>query len=171
MAANGSCKVDSPIVQRGYTAGQTAYGSAAVPEPPKLPLDLDALKAAGASHLPGLLGIEVVDGAPGRLEARLALREAHLAPNGYLHAATVIALADTACGYGCILSLPEGATGFTTIELKANFLRTALTGTLECRAERQHAGRTTQVWDATVTRDGGEPIALFRCTQMVLWPR
>jgi uncharacterized protein (TIGR00369 family) len=94
-----------------------------------------------------------------------------MAPNGYLHAASVIALADTSCGYGCIAYLPQGASGFTTIELKANFLGTALDGAIVCRATPVHLGRTTQVWDAVVSAEGGGRIALFRCTQMVLWPK
>jgi 1,4-dihydroxy-2-naphthoyl-CoA hydrolase len=98
----------------------------------------------------------------------LPLRSDLLAPNGYLHAGAVVALADTACGYGCFASLPEGGTGFTTIELKTNFLGTARDGTLECEAVRVHGGRTTQVWDATV-RHGAKAIALFRCTQLVLY--
>ena len=104
-----------------------------------------------------------------RVEARLEIRAEMLAPNGYLHAATVIALADTASGYGCVASLPEGATGFTTIELKTNFLGTATEGTLVCEAVRVHGGRTTQVWDATVTHEGGKTVALFRCTQLLLY--
>jgi uncharacterized protein (TIGR00369 family) len=98
----------------------------------------------------------------------LPLRSELLAPNGYLHAGAVVALADTACGYGCFASLPERGTGFTTIELKTNFLGTAREGTLECEALCVHAGRTTQVWDATVRREA-KTIALFRCTQLVLY--
>jgi uncharacterized protein (TIGR00369 family) len=98
----------------------------------------------------------------------LPLRSELLAPNGYLHAGAVVALADTSCGYGCFASLPEGGTGFTTIELKTNFLGTAREGVLECEAVRAHAGRTTQVWDATV-RAGANTIALFRCTQLILY--
>ena len=95
-----------------------------------------------------------------------------LAPNGFLHAATIVALADTACGYGCIAHMPDGAQNFTTIELKANFLSTARDGTLACAARPVHLGNSTQVWDATVSRKGdGRSIALFRCTQMVLWPK
>jgi 1,4-dihydroxy-2-naphthoyl-CoA hydrolase len=100
---------------------------------------------------------------------RLPLRDQLLAPNGYLHAATVVALADSACGYGCIASLPEGASGFTTIELKTNFLGTALAGTLSCTSGLVHGGRTTQVWDATVTDEEGKALALFRCTQLLLY--
>ena len=94
-----------------------------------------------------------------------------MAPNGYLHAAAVIALADTACGYGCILSLPEGGIGFTTIELKTNFVRSAQQGTITCEARLVHGGRTTQLWDATVNAPDGRLMALFRCTQLVLRER
>ena len=129
-------------------------------------------QAAGAGKLPGHLGIEVQEVTSGAVRMRIALAEHHLAPNGFLHAATVVGLADTACGYGCVASLPEGGTGFTTIELKANFLGTALEGAIACEASLVHGGRTTQVWDATVTNESnGRTIALFRCTQMVLYPR
>jgi uncharacterized protein (TIGR00369 family) len=129
------------------------------------------LNAAGAPFLPGHLGVEVETFEHGRVTARMTIAPHHLAPNGYLHAAAVIALADTSCGYGCILSLPEGATGFTTIELKTNFLRTATEGSIACEAELVHGGRTTQLWDATVTAPDGRKLALFRCTQLVLYPR
>jgi 1,4-dihydroxy-2-naphthoyl-CoA hydrolase len=115
-----------------------------------------------------LLGIEFVVVEHGRAELRLPLRSELLAPNGYLHAGTVVALADTACGYGCMASLPAGGTGFTTIELKTNFLGTARDGTLGCAATLVHGGRTTQVWDAAV-QSAEKTIALFRCTQLVLY--
>ena len=128
------------------------------------------LNAVGERYLPGRLGVEIDRVEKGRVVGRMEIQEHHLAPNGYLHAASVIALADTACGYGCIFSLPEGATGFTTIELKANFVRTAKEGTISCEAVLVHAGRTTQLWDATVSTPDGRPLALFRCTQLVLRP-
>src|SRR5207244_3197767 len=103
--------------------------------------------------------------------ARLAVRPEHLAPNGYLHAGAVIGLADSACGFGTMASLPEGAIGFTTIELKTNFLGTARDGELRTTARLAHGGRTTQVWDAAVTDESGKTLALFRCTQLLLYPR
>ena len=121
----------------------------------------------GAGTFPALVGIEV-DAGEGEALGRLALRPEHLAPNGYLHAGAVVALADTVCGFGCVASLPEGARGFTTIELKTNFLATAREGTLTCRGRLVHGGRTTQVWDATVENEEGRPLALFRCTQLLL---
>ena len=131
-------------------------------------LTLTELREAGSRFLPGLLGIEVYEVSDGAAKARLELAEHHQAPNGYLHAGTVVALADSACGYGCILNLPEGATGFTTIELKTNFLRSAREGTIACEAQLVHGGRTTQIWDASVIDAEGRRMALFRCTQLIL---
>ena len=131
-------------------------------------LTLAQLQEAGAAGLPGLLGIEIQEAGDGLARARLALGEQHHAPNGYLHAAAIVGLADTACGYGCILGLPEGGIGFTTIELKTNFLRTADAGTITCEATLVHGGRTTQIWDAIVRDEEERTLALFRCTQLVL---
>jgi len=119
--------------------------------------------------LPDLLGVRVVALDHGLLRAELDIRDELLAPNGFLHAASVIGLADTACGYACLAHLPSGAKNFTTIELKSNHLGTARSGTLTAVATGVHLGRSTQVWDATVTGPDGKTVALFRCTQMVLY--
>ena len=126
----------------------------------------------GHLHLPGYLGIVITHVSGPEIRSELAVRQFHLAPNGYLHAGTVVTLADTSAGYGCTANLPAGAVGFTTIELKSNHLGTALDGTIECFAKAAHLGRTTQVWDAVIThRETAKTIALFRCTQLVLYAR
>jgi uncharacterized protein (TIGR00369 family) len=151
--------------------------------PPDLPRQLSARLAGG---LAGHLGIRLVEVRVGYFCAEMSLMPHHLAANGYLHAGSVITLADTACGFGCFASLPAGANNFTTIELKSNFLRTATTGTLRAEARLVHGGRRTQVWDATVfevtglesddhhgpeTEREARALALFRCTQMILYPQ
>lgn len=106
------------------------------------------------------------------MSAELEVASYLLAPNGYLHAGTVVTLADTSAGYGCIAILPEGAVNFTTIELKSNHLSTARDGVIMCQAQVVHRGKTTQVWDSVVTdKSSGKTIALFRCTQMILYPK
>ena len=133
---------------------------------------IEQLNARGQGYLPGLIGIEFISIEPGRLRSRLALRPELMAPNGYLHAATIIALADTTCGYGTINDLPSGSQNFTTIELKSNFLNTARQGVIACIATIVHSGRTTQIWDAQVTDEASnKTIALFRCTQLILYLR
>jgi 1,4-dihydroxy-2-naphthoyl-CoA hydrolase len=135
-------------------------------------LTAEVFNGRSAGHLPGLAGVEILTITAEEVRSRMAVRREVMAPNGFLHAASVVALADTSCGYGCIAHLPQGASGFTTIELKANFVGTARDGAIVCRARPVHLGRTTQVWDAEVGVEGLEArIALFRCTQMVLWPK
>ncbi len=131
----------------------------------------EELNKRGTGTLPGLIGVEILEAEKVRLTSRLELREELLAPNGYLHAATIIALADTSCGYGCFVNLPDEASGFTTVELKSNYLGTKREGAIGCESTLIHGGRATQVWDATVTdEESGKKLALFRCTQMILYP-
>jgi len=133
---------------------------------------LDRFVHRGDGRLPGLIGVRFTVVAENRIEAELPIRAELLAPNGFLHAATIITLADTACGYGCLAHLPQGAENFTTVELKTNFLSTTRDGAIACVATPLHLGSTTQVWDAVVTdRATARRIALFRCTQLILWPR
>lgn len=136
------------------------------------PVTAENFNRVSQNHLPEYMGIVVLSVGERTLTAELEVRQQLLAPNGYLHAGTVVTLADTACGYACVANLPEGASGFTTIELKSNFLGTARDGHIDCIATAVHLGRQTQVWDATVfRREDNKPIAHFRCTQMVLWPK
>jgi 1,4-dihydroxy-2-naphthoyl-CoA hydrolase len=134
-----------------------------------VPVDIEGFVEAGRERLPGLLGLAIDELEEGHVRMHLRVRPELLAPNGYLHAGTVVGLADSACGYGCIASLPERATGFTTIELKTNFLATVLEGTVRVESRRVHGGRTTQVWDARVSDEDGKTLALFRCTQLLLY--
>jgi uncharacterized protein (TIGR00369 family) len=126
----------------------------------------------GKEHFPGFVGLVITEVSEGLVKGELDLRKALLAPNGYLHAGVVIAFTDTLAGYGCVAHLPEGAQNFTTVELKTNFLGTATQGRLYGEARAVHLGRTTQVWDATVMH-GSERrrLALFRCTQLVIYPK
>ena len=68
---------------------------------------------------------------------------------------------------------PINGGGFTTIEIKTNFIGTVrVGGAVAGRAWPVHRGRSTQVWDVEVSDESnGKVIALFRCTQMVLHPR
>ena len=135
-------------------------------------ITLDVLNQRGIGRLPGHLGIVITSVGDGQVTAELPVQPHLLAPNGYLHAGSVVTLADTASGYGCIANLPEGANNFTTIELKSNHLGTARDGTILCTAKVEHKGRNTQVWDAVVkSKETGKTLALFRCTQMILYPK
>lgn len=132
----------------------------------------ERFNSAGAGKLPGHLGIVITEVSDARVAGELPVVESVMAPNGYLHAGTIVTLADTVAGYGCVANLPADATGFTTIELKSNHLGTARDGTIIGVATPVHRGRTTQVWDAVVVhKESGRTLAVFRCTQMILYTK
>lgn len=146
------------------------------PMPERNSRDYEAIaESLGGHHdtlLPGHLGLEIVELAEGRARMRCEIRQHHLANNGYLHAGSVVTLADTTAGFGCVANFPEGATGFTTMELKTNFLGTLLEGAMVAEGRMVHGGRTTQVWDVDVSDEAtGRALALFRCTQLLIYPR
>lgn len=124
-----------------------------------------------AEKLPGLLGLKVTKVSHGSMVLELEVERKHLAINGYLHAGTIVTLADTAAGNGCMANLPDRATGFTTIELKCNLIGTVRSGKLVCSSKCLHAGRTTQVWESRVMEANTQRLlAAFTCTQLVLYP-
>jgi len=132
----------------------------------------EAFNQAGARKLPGHLGIVITEVSAARISGELPVVESVMAPNGYLHAGTVVTLADTLSGYACVANLPADAAGFTTIELKSNHLGTTRDGTIVGVATPVHRGKTTQVWDAVVThKESGRTLAVFRCTQMILYTK
>lgn len=102
--------------------------------------DLDAINAVSAGKLPGLVGLVITNGDPSQVEGHIEVREDLLAPNGFLHAASIIALVDSLCGYGAMANLPDGAVGFTTVELKSNFMGTARDGRVLGEAKPVHWG-------------------------------
>ena len=133
--------------------------------------DADRFNRFGQDHFPGFLGLAITEVSEGLLKGELGLRNVLLAPNGYLHAGVIVTFADTLAGYGCVAHLPANAQNFTTVELKTNFLGTAQQGTLYGEARAVHLGRTTHVWDALVTHgEERRKLALFRCTQLILYP-
>ena len=116
------------------------------------------------------VGIEVVEVTKNFGKARMEVKKLHFAPNGYLHAGSIVILADTIAGYACPYNLPDKGISFTTIELKSNFLGSMQNGAVKAEASQQHSGKTTQVWDVTIKNEENEKIiALFRCTQLILY--
>lgn len=133
---------------------------------------VEGLNRANEGKLPGHLGLEITEVADGRVVGRFAVRQDLVAHTGYLLAGAVLSVADILCAYGVSTVWPEGASGFTTAEVKCNFTGTLREGEAVCTAELLHGGRTTQVWDARVEDAAtGKLMAAFRCTQIILYPR
>ena len=133
---------------------------------------VEGLNKANEGKLPGWLGLEVITVEDGMVEGRLPVRSELVAHTGYLLAGALLSVADILCAYGVSTVWPEGASGFTTAEVKCNFMGTAREGAVLCRAKLLHGGRTTQVWDAEMINEAtGKLMAAFRCTQIILYPK
>lgn len=131
---------------------------------------IEKFNAFGKDCLPGLLGIKITGLRENFISAEIVINQSHFAPNGYIHAGTLVSMADSIAGYGCIAHLPENGISFTTIELKSNFLSSAKSGALLCEAIPLHLGKTTQLWDATVKhKETNKVMAIFRCTQLIIY--
>jgi uncharacterized protein (TIGR00369 family) len=133
---------------------------------------VESLNRANLGKLPEHIGLTITEVADGRVAGRFAVRPDLVAHTGYLLAGAVLSVADILCAYGVSTVWPEGASGFTTVEVKCNFTGTLREGAAVCVAQLLHGGRTTQIWDATVTNEAtGRLMAAFRCTQIILYPR
>ncbi|MEM6763581.1 MAG: PaaI family thioesterase [Bacteroidota bacterium] len=134
-------------------------------------MTIEQINRLGDSFFPEHLGIKVVDVQETTIVGEMELKPYFLAPNRYLHAGCIVSLADTLAGYASMMNLPKGAISFTTIELKTNFLRTLQEGVMQASCVPEHLGRKTQVWKVTVSaKDTGKKMALFSCTQMMIYP-
>jgi len=133
---------------------------------------VEDLNRANLGKLPEHLGLTITEVEAGRVVGRFEVRPELVAHTGFLRAGVVLSVADILCAYGVSTAWPEGASGFTTAEVKCNFTSTLRSGAAVCTAELLHGGRTTQVWDATLRDEAaGRLMAAFRCTQIILYPR
>lgn len=115
------------------------------------------------------MGVEIVEATRERVRATLLVRPDLCTAGGILHGGAIMALADSVGAIGAFLSLPEGARTTTTLESKTNFLGAAKAGTtVTAEASPAHAGKTTSVWQTTITGEEGKAIALVTQTQLVL---
>lgn len=132
----------------------------------------ERLSDANLGKLPEHLGLEILEVADGKVVGTFKVRQDLVAHTGFLLAGAVLSVADILCAYGVSTAWPQGASGFTTVEVKCNFLGTLRDGEVRCTASLLHGGRTTQVWDARVEDAAtGKLMAAFRCTQIILYPR
>jgi len=132
--------------------------------------DVDYFNNLSEGYFPKFLGIEVTHVEEGKMSGEMSVKKDFFAPNGFLHAGSIISFADTIAGYSCFANLPEGAKSFTTLELKSNFIKAIREGKMKCECVAEHLGRTTHVWRVIVSSvESGKQIALFSCTQLILY--
>lgn len=115
-----------------------------------------------------MIGFRAVSASPDEMVAELTVTEVLTNRNGVMHGGAIMAFADHLGGLGAVANLHTGQ-ATTTIESKTNFLRPVSVGEVVRGVSVPiHKGRTTQVWQTTITRSDGKIVAIVTQTQMVL---
>jgi uncharacterized protein (TIGR00369 family) len=120
-------------------------------------------------HLMTTMGALIDEVAAGRVVLRLPFRADLTQQHGYLHAGTIAAVADSACGYAALTLMPADA-DVLSVEFKVNMLAPAK-GDLIARGEVIRAGRTIMVCRAdvySVMGDEEKLVAAMQGTMMVV---
>lgn len=114
------------------------------------------------------LGFRLISAAPDEVLGELPVTVDLSNRNGVMHGGAMMALADNIGGTATFINLPPGKTT-TTLESKTNFLRPVRVGDVAtARCVPLHKGRTTMVWQTTITRGDGKTAAIVTQTQMVI---
>ncbi|MGN6572337.1 MAG: PaaI family thioesterase [Pseudolabrys sp.] len=116
------------------------------------------------------LGAEILSVRPGAVEIVLPFAEHILQQHGFVHAAAVAAIADNACGYAALTTMPPD-TAVLTVEFKINLLSPAKGERMRAAGRVVRTGRNLVITAADVfAESGGEskPVALMTATMMVV---
>jgi uncharacterized protein (TIGR00369 family) len=120
-----------------------------------------------------LLGFQPVEAGTGRVVFELVPGERHYNPIGTVHGGVAATLLDSAMGCAVQTTLPAG-TGYTTLELKVNFVRalTADSGPVHCEGEVVHRGGKVATAEGRIWEDAtGKLVAHATTTCLILEPR
>ena len=138
-------------------------------EQDSIPNALGEWNDVGAEYLPGLLGIEFTLVSDDEIRARMAVRKALLAWNGFLHGGSVVTLADTACGYGTVNRFARGCYWFHDPGVEKQFSRYCQGRCRRVCGETGAQGSDDASMGCDINLEGGhKTIARFRCTQLIL---
>jgi uncharacterized protein (TIGR00369 family) len=130
--------------------------------------DLDAVQQIMAPLFSGLMGVQLTQLAPDRVVAEMPVRPDLCTTGGILHGGAVMAFADTLGAVGTFLNLAEGKRT-TTTDSSTKFMAAArVNTTVTGESVALHRGRTTMVWQTSITNAEGKLCAVVTQTQLVL---
>lgn len=132
---------------------------------------IESIQARLEPLFPGLMGVKLLEASPERIVGEMEVRPDLCTAGGILHGGAYMAFADTLGAVGTVVNLPQGRTT-TTTDSSTKFIAGAKLGT-KVRGESLalHRGRTTMVWQTSITNADGKLCALVTQTQLVMEPR
>ena len=113
------------------------------------------------------LGADLVAARPGEVEIALPFSDGLTQQHGYLHAAAVTAIADSACGYAA-LTLAEPGREVLSVEFKVNLVAPAAGERFVAFGRVLRPGRTLTVCAAEVHAERGGAVTLVAVMQATM---
>jgi uncharacterized protein (TIGR00369 family) len=132
------------------------------------PVDLDAINTRSHGSLVEHLGIVITAAGKDWLRGTMPVDRRTLQPYGLLHGGASVALAETLGSIAGNLCVDPEAQTVVGLEINANHLRAARSGTVTGTARALHVGRSTQVWEIRIEDDAGKPVCVSRLTLAVV---
>jgi uncharacterized protein (TIGR00369 family) len=118
--------------------------------------------------MPTTLGMRLVSVTKKKVIAEMPVKDQHRNWNGRVNGGAIMSLADATGAAGAVANMPPGHRG-GTLESKTNFFAAGVGPVIRAVAIPLHIGRTTSVWQTTVTNSGdGSRVAIVTQTQMCL---
>ena len=131
-------------------------------------LDAPTLQKLIDPLFPGLMGVRILEATPERVVAEMTVRPDLCTAGGIMHGGAYMAFADTLGALGTIVNLPAGK-NTTTTDSSTKFIAGAkMHTTVRGESVALHRGRTTMVWQTSITNADGKLCAVVTQTQLVL---
>jgi len=113
------------------------------------------------------LGIRLRKLSKKRIDAEMRVTADHINRSGRINGGVLMAFADLLGAMGTLANLPEGCRT-TTLESKTNFFAAGEGEVLAATVLPLHIGRTTMVWQTTISNPDGRRVAIVTQTQIVI---
>jgi 1,4-dihydroxy-2-naphthoyl-CoA hydrolase len=114
------------------------------------------------------LGIEIKEVGNGKVVATMPVDDRTRQPMGFLHGGASVALAETAASVGAYELVDKETEAVVGLEINANHIKGKRDGMVTATADLLHKGKTTMVWNVTITDENNDLICVSRCTIAIL---
>lgn len=103
------------------------------------------------------LGAEIIAIEKGMVKIACSKKESLTQQHGFFHAGVITSIADVACGYAAMTTMPEGSE-VLSVEFKTNLMKATTADTIIATGKVIKSGRTLVFCEATVTDEKEEVI-------------
>lgn len=129
---------------------------------------LEELRNLNQNTLTSYIGIQLTEIGPDFLKGTMPVDHRTVQPMGIVHGGASVALAETLGSIAANMVVNTAEKVCVGLEINANHVRSASSGTITGIAQPLHLGSSTQVWTIQMSNDKGQLTCTSRITMAVL---